>query len=61
MMKRTYVVSKDDDSGLWYAHMIDFPKIPVFGSFSKNKKAAQNHAAKKMGITLKEYYKTKIN
>ena len=60
-MKRTYVVSKDDDSSLWYAHMVDFPKIPVFSSFSKNKKAAQKHAANKMGITLKEYYKTKIN
>ena len=39
--------------------MVDFPKIPVFGSFSKNKKTAQKHAANKMGITLKEYYKTK--
>lgn len=58
MMKRTYVVSKDE-TGLWYAHMADFPKIPVFGSFSKNKKAAQKHAANMMGISLKEYYKTK--
>ena len=58
-MNRTYAVSKDDKSSLWYAHMVDFPKIPVFGSFSKNKKAAQKHAANMMGITLKEYYKTK--
>ena len=58
-MKRTYTVSKDDKSSLWYAHMVDFPKIPVFGSFSKNKKEAQKHAANMMGITLKEYYQTK--
>ncbi len=25
MMKRTYVVSKDEKSGLWYAHMVGFP------------------------------------
>ena len=58
-MKRTYAVSKDDKSNLWYAHIVDFPKIPVFGSFSKNKKAAQKFAANMMGITLKEYYKSK--
>jgi hypothetical protein len=29
MMKRTYVVSKDEKSGLWYAHRVGFPWIPV--------------------------------
>jgi len=58
-MKRTYTVSKDEKSGFWYAHKVGFSRIPVFGSFSKNKKEAQKHAANMMGITLKEYYKTK--
>lgn len=58
-MKRTYAVSKDDKTSLWYAHRVGFPWIPVLGSFSKNKKEAQKHAANMMGITLKEYYKTK--
>jgi len=54
-MKRTYVVSKDKKSGLWYAHMVGFPWIPVWGSFSKSKRAAQKVAANMMGLSLKEY------
>jgi hypothetical protein len=54
-MKRTYVVSKDEKSGLWYAHMVGFPWIPVWGSFSKSKRAAQKVAANMMCLSLKEY------
>jgi len=52
-MKRTYAVSKDDKSSLWYAHMVDFPKIPVFGSFSKNKKSSTETCSKYDGDNLK--------
>ena len=27
-MKLTYTVSRDKESGLWYAHMVGFPYIP---------------------------------
>jgi len=54
-MKRTYVVSKDKKSGLWYVHMVGFPWIPVWGSFSKSKRASQKVAANMMGLSLKEY------
>lgn len=27
-----YVVSKDDKTGTWYAHMRGYPYVPVFGS-----------------------------
>ena len=53
-MKRTYAVSQDK-SGLWFAHRVNYPKIPVLGSFSKNKRAAQYIAANNMGLSLKEY------
>ena len=59
MMKRTYVVSKDEKSGLWYAHMVGFPWIPVWGSFSKSKRAAQKVAANCMALSLKEYLQLK--
>ena len=58
-MKRTYTVSKDERSGLWYAHKAGFSRIPVFRSFSKSKRAAQKHAANKMAISLKEYLQLK--
>lgn len=58
-MKRTYVVSKDEKSGLWYAHMVGFPWIPVWGSFSKSKRAAQKVAANCMVLSLKEYLQLK--
>lgn len=35
-----YTVSKDQQSGLWYAHQVGFPYIPVFGSFSERKSTA---------------------
>ena len=37
-MKRHYTVSKDEKSGLWYAHKAGFPWIPVLGTFSKTKR-----------------------
>lgn len=58
-MKRTYTVSKDKRSGLWYAHKVGFPWIPVFGSFNKSKRAAQQIAADCMALQLKEYLKLK--
>lgn len=59
-MRRTYIVSKDEKSGMWYAHMVGFSYIPVWGSFSKSKRKAQKHAADCMGLSLKEYFKTKL-
>ena len=58
-MKRTYTVSKDNESGLWYAHKAGFSQIPVFGSFRKSKRAAQRIAADCMAISLKEYLQLK--
>ena len=58
-MKRTYTVSKEERSGLWYAHKAGFSRIPVFGSFRKNKRAAQRIAANCMAISLKEYLQLK--
>ena len=54
-MKRHYTVSKDEKSGLWYVHKAGFPWIPVLGTFSKTKRAAQKYAADLMAIPLKEY------
>ena len=58
-MKRYYTVSKDEKSGLWYAHKAGFSLIPVFESFRKNKRAAQRIAADCMAISLKEYLQLK--
>ena len=49
-----YIVSQDKN-GYWYAHRKDHACIPVFASFSKNKRIAQTAAANNMGLTLKEY------
>lgn len=57
-MKKTYVVSKDKDSGLYYAHMKGYSYIPVFGSFG-TKKHAEEFAAMKMCLPLKEYRQLK--
>ena len=38
-----YTVSKDQQSGLWYAHKVGFPYIPVFGSFSERKSVAMQY------------------
>ena len=58
-MKRTYTVSKDEKTGLWYAHKVGFSYIPVLGSFSRSKRTAQKYAADCMCIPLKEYLKIK--
>ena len=58
-MKRVYTVSKDEKTGLWYAHKVGYPRVPVFGSFSRNKRTAQKYAANCMGISLKEYLRIK--
>ena len=58
-MKRTYTVSKDAKSGLWYAHKVGFSWIPLLGSFSKSKRAAQRVAADCMALPLKEYLQLK--
>ena len=39
-----YTVSKDQKSGLWYAHAKGYGYIPVFGSFSRNKDEAMEYA-----------------
>lgn len=43
-MKRLYVVSQDSKTGLWYAHMVGYPYIPVIGSFSEKKSDAMQYA-----------------
>lgn len=56
-MKLAYTVSKEPNSGLWYAHMSGFPNIPVMsarGTFGTKKRALQT-AADSMGLTYKEY------
>jgi len=58
-MKRTYTVSKDEKSGLWYVHKAGFPWIPLLGSFRKSKRAAQRIAADCMALPLKEYLQLK--
>lgn len=49
-----YVVSKDEKSGLWYAHKAGYTWIPCLGSFGSKQHATQS-AADEMGLTLKEY------
>lgn len=53
-MKRIYEVSKNE-KGIWYVHKAGYPWIPVMGSGSKSKRAAQKYAADLMAISLKEY------
>lgn len=57
-MKKTYTVSKDKDSGLWYAHIVGLSYVPVFGSFG-SKNHAMKCAAEHMGLPLSEYKKLK--
>lgn len=57
-MKKIYVVSKDKDSGLYYAHLKGYSYIPVFGSFG-SKAHAERSAAEKMYLSLKEYRQLK--
>lgn len=48
--KRAYTVSKDQKSGLWYAHMKGFGYIPIAGSFSRNKGEAMEYAKMYNGL-----------
>ena len=48
-----YTVSEKD--GIWYAHMVGYPNIPVFGSFRKRRSDAMRVAADSMGLSYKEY------
>ena len=57
-MKKRYVVSKDKDSGLFYAHLKGYSNIPVWGSFG-SKAHAEKSAAEKMCLPLKEYRQLK--
>lgn len=50
---RNYTVSKDSKSGLWYAHMKEFPYVPVFGSFSEKKSEAMEYAKMYNGLPNK--------
>lgn len=50
---RNYTVSKDSKSGLWYAHMKEFPYVPVFGSFSEKKTEAMEYAKMYNGLPNK--------
>lgn len=43
-MERRYTVSKDQKSGLWYAHQKGYGYIPIAGSFSRNKSEAMEYA-----------------
>ena len=35
-----YTASKAAKSGMWYAHMVGYPYIPVLGSFCNTKQGA---------------------
>lgn len=39
-----YTVSKDNRTGMWYAHMRGYDYIPVSGSFSEKKSEAMEYA-----------------
>lgn len=55
---RAYVVSQDKKSGLYYIHTKGYAYIPVFGSFTEDKKAATKMAANYSGFTkVTEYRK----
>lgn len=56
---RTYTVSRDKN-GLYYAHKVGFPWIPIWGSFAKSRRGAQKHAAAAMALTLEEYLKNTV-
>lgn len=46
-----------DKNGYWYAHRVGYPNIPMFGSWSRNKKYALKCAADNMGLTYEQYVK----
>lgn len=41
---KNYIVSKDNKSGIWYAHHRDYAYVPVSGSLSENKSEAMEYA-----------------
>ena len=51
---RKYTVSKDKN-GYWYAHQVGYSNIPVWGSFSRNRKHAMEYAAGSMAMTYREF------
>lgn len=53
-MRRGYTVSYDDKSERWYAHMVGFPTIPVWGSFGTKRHALQ-WAGWSMGMNYSDY------
>lgn len=55
MTMAEYTVSQDRN-GYWYAHRVGYAYIPLFGSWSLDKRVAQEYAAGAMGLTLKQYY-----
>lgn len=48
-----YTVSKDNKSGLWYAHMKGYAYVPVCGSFSEKKSEAMEYAKMYSGLPHK--------
>lgn len=50
---RSYIVSKDPKSSLWYCHMAGYPYIPVAGSFCEKKADAKEYAKMMCGIPHK--------
>lgn len=50
-----YTVSQKD--GMWYAHMVGYNYIPVFGSFSEKRTDALRWAAASMGLSYRDYMK----
>jgi hypothetical protein len=47
-----YTVSQKD--GIWYAHMVGYSYIPVFGSFGTRREAME-WAAASMGLGYRDY------
>ena len=58
---RSYAVSRDKGSGLWYVHQEGYAWLPVFGSFTKSRAEAQRQAALYSGfLARKEYSDAKV-
>jgi len=55
-MRRTHAVSCDGN-GLWYAHKVGFPHIPLAGSFSRRRADAEKLAAAMQAIPVQEWRK----
>ena len=54
-MRFSHTISQDKDSGLYYVHMVGYPYIPAFGTFSKTKREAEKHLVNYIGMTWKDY------